>query len=78
LIKENWVWAWISQYQIRLIQGKTTPQEDKYVLNYLNEILRRTNRDDLVYDEDILPSPPEEVVKNVDKLTKDEILSKEK
>jgi|1186.fasta_scaffold990182_2 uncharacterized integral membrane protein len=76
LIKENWVWAWISQYQIRLIQGKTTAQEDKYVLNYLNEILKRTNRNDLVYEEDILPSPPEEVIKNVDELTKDELLSK--
>ncbi|HVH95853.1 MAG TPA: hypothetical protein VM682_02775, partial [Bacillus sp. (in: firmicutes)] len=63
-------------YQIRLIQGKTTPQEDKYVLNYLNEILKRTNRNDLVYDEDILPSPPEEVVKKVDELTKDELLPK--
>ncbi len=74
LIKENWVWAWISQYQIRLIKGKTTPKEDEYVLNYLNEILRRTNKHELVgNDNDILPFP-EEVLKDVDPLPKNEIL----
>ena len=76
LIKENWVWAWISQYQIRLIKGKTTPKEDEYVLNYLNEILRRTNKHELVgNDSDILPFP-EEVLKDVDPLPKKDSLPK--
>ena len=76
LIKENWVWAWISQYQIRLIKGKTTPKEDEYVLNYLNEILRRTNKHELVgNDTDILPFP-EEVLKDVDPLPKKDSLPK--
>ena len=76
LIKENWVWAWISQYQIRLIKGKTTPKEDEYVLNYLNEILRRTNKHELVgNDSDILPFP-EEVLKDADPLPKKDSLPK--
>jgi len=33
LLRQNWMWAWISQYQIRLIQGKTNPKEDKYIIN---------------------------------------------
>jgi hypothetical protein len=48
LINQNWVWAWIMQYQIRLIKGKTNPKEDKYVIKYLNDILIRTNKNDLM------------------------------
>jgi hypothetical protein len=48
LLRQNWMWAWISQYQIRLIKGKTNPKEDEYVINYLNEILVRTNKKDLI------------------------------
>ena len=48
LIQENWIWAWISLYQIRLIKGKTTPNEDLIVINYLNNILKRTKKDDLL------------------------------
>ena len=48
LLRQNWMWAWISQYQIRLIQGKTNPKEDEHIINYLNDILKRTNKHDLV------------------------------
>ena len=53
LINQNWVWAWIMQYQVRLIKGKTTKKEDEFVMNYLNDILRRTNKTELMaHDED--------------------------
>lgn len=53
LINQNWVWAWIMQYQIRLIKGKTTKKEDEFVLTYLNDILKRTNKTELMAkDED--------------------------
>ena len=48
LIQENWIFAWIAIYQIRLIKGKTTPEEDEAVLSYLNNILTRTKKDDLL------------------------------
>jgi hypothetical protein len=53
LINQNWVWAWIMQYQIRLIKNKTTKKEDEFVINYLNDILKRTNKTELMAkDED--------------------------
>jgi len=45
LLQENWVWAWISRYQIRLLQGKTTPEENAEVLKYLEFILKRNKKD---------------------------------
>ena len=48
LLQENWIFAWIAIYQIRLIKGKTTPEEDEAVLSYLNNILTRTKKDDLL------------------------------
>ena len=48
LLQENWIWAWIMQYEIRLIKGKTTSHEDEVVLNYLTNILKRTNKEDLL------------------------------
>ena len=48
LLQENWVWAWIMQYEIRLIKGKTNPKEDEAVIDYLNSILKRTKKDDLL------------------------------
>ena len=48
LLQENWIWAWIMQYEIRLIKGKTNPKEDKVVLDYLNSILTRTKKEDLL------------------------------
>ena len=48
LLQENWIWAWIMQYEIRLIKGNTTPHEDDVVLNYLTNILKRTKKEDLL------------------------------
>ena len=48
MTQENWIMAWLGIYQIRLIQGKTRPIEDEAVLNYLNSILIRTKKDDLM------------------------------
>jgi hypothetical protein len=48
LLQENWIWAWIMQFEIRLIQGKTTNEENNEVLSYLNGILRRTKKDELI------------------------------
>ena len=47
LLKENWVWAWISLYQIRLIEGKATPEESKVVRDYLEAILKAQKRESL-------------------------------
>src|SRR5919198_4540975 len=44
LLQENWVWAWIARYQIRLIEGKATPEESKQVLNYLEAIMQRQKK----------------------------------
>lgn len=48
LLNQNWVWAWIMQYQIRLIKSKTTTKEDEFVMKYLNDILKRTNKTELM------------------------------
>jgi hypothetical protein len=75
LIKENWVWAWISLYQIRLIRGKTSPHEDDIIIKYLNEILKGSNKHELMGKDnnDILPNPPEEILDDITQLTnKDE------
>jgi hypothetical protein len=60
LLRQNWMWAWISQYQIRLIKGKTNPKEDEYIINYLNDILIRTNKSELLGDDNASPFPKEE------------------
>lgn len=52
LLRQNWMWAWIMQYQIRLIQGKTNPKEDELVIRYLNDVLVRTNKSELVGQND--------------------------
>jgi len=44
LLQENWVWAWIARYQIRLIEGKATPEESKQVVNYLEGIMHRQKK----------------------------------
>ena len=41
LLQENWVWAWIARYQIRLIEGKASHEESKQVIDYLEAILQR-------------------------------------
>jgi magnesium-transporting ATPase (P-type) len=62
LLKENWVWAWISMYQIRLIEGKVTPEETRQIKEFLEGILKRQKKDALMshYLEDILKrqAPP--------------------
>ncbi len=44
LLQENWVWAWIARYQIRLIEGKATQEESKQVLSYLEAIMQRQKK----------------------------------
>ena len=41
LLQENWVWAWIARYQIRLIEGKASQAETRQVTEYLEAILQR-------------------------------------
>jgi len=60
LLRQNWMWAWISQYQIRLIKGKTNPKEDEYIINYLNDILIRTNKSELLGDDNNANRLPKE------------------
>ncbi|HXT83046.1 MAG TPA: hypothetical protein VN704_01755 [Verrucomicrobiae bacterium] len=80
LIRENWVWAWISQYQIRLIKGTTTPKEDEFVMKYLNEILKRTNKHELVGDDDVTPFPTDDMINDItesrDSVSKNEKVNK--
>jgi hypothetical protein len=47
-IKENWIWAWISMYQIRLIEGKVTPEETRQIKEYLDAILKAHKKDSLI------------------------------
>ena len=47
-LKENWIWAWISMYQIRLIEGKVTPEETRQVKDYLDAILKAHKKDSLI------------------------------
>lgn len=46
--QQNWILAWIFQFQIRQMQGKATPQEADRILNYLEEILRNQKKDGLI------------------------------
>lgn len=58
------MWAWVMQYPIRLIKGKTNPKEDGYIINYLNDILKRTNKSEFVgqdYDS-VITIPKEEKI----------------
>jgi hypothetical protein len=48
LLAENWIWAWMTRYQILLIEGKTTPEDNKEVLDYLENILRRHKMDNFI------------------------------
>lgn len=47
-LQENWIWAWISSYQIRLIEGKATPEETKQVKEYLEAILKKQKKEFLI------------------------------
>jgi|SRR5581483_6986927 len=57
MLKENWVWAWVMRYEIRLIQGKTTPEENEKMVNYLEMILKRQKKDALMTPDDLPPVP---------------------
>lgn len=46
--QQNWIMAWIFQFIIRQIKGNTTPEETEKVLNYLNEILKRQKKHNLM------------------------------
>jgi hypothetical protein len=48
LLRENWIWAWIMLYEIRLLEGKATPEESKKVKDYLKAILMAQKKDALV------------------------------
>lgn len=50
-IQENWISAWLLRHQIRLIQGKVTPEETDEVLRYLENIIKRGKREDLLLKE---------------------------
>lgn len=56
LLKENWVWAWIMIFEIRLIEGKATPEETRQVKEFLEGVLKRQKQDALMrhYIDDIL------------------------
>ncbi|HLC24607.1 MAG TPA: hypothetical protein VJJ25_03145 [Nitrosopumilaceae archaeon] len=45
MIQENWIWAWQNRYLIRLLQGKTTKEENEEVLKYLELILRKHKKE---------------------------------
>ncbi len=47
-LRENWVWAWISLYQTRLIEGNATPEETRQVKEFLESILKSQKRDNLI------------------------------
>ncbi|MCV0393547.1 MAG: hypothetical protein K5790_09715 [Nitrosopumilus sp.] len=51
-LQENWPIVWILRYQIRLIQGETTPEENKRMLTYLDNILKRHKKEDLMFDDE--------------------------
>jgi len=48
-IQENWISAWLLRHQIRLIQGKVTPEETQEVLMYLEKIMKRYKKEDLLH-----------------------------
>lgn len=55
LLKENWIWAWVMRYEIRLIQGKTTPEENEKMVKYLETILKRQKKDALITSDALPP-----------------------
>jgi hypothetical protein len=57
MLKENWVWAWVMRYEIRLIQGKTTPEENEKMVHYLETILKRQKKDALITSDKLPPVP---------------------
>lgn len=48
-VQENWISAWLLRHQIRLIQGKVTPEETEEVLRYLEKIMKRYKKEELLH-----------------------------
>lgn len=48
-LQENWISAWLLRHQIRLIQGKVTPEETEEVLRYLEKIMKRYKKEELLH-----------------------------
>ncbi len=46
--QQNWILAWIFQFQIKQMQGKATPQEAERIMNYLDDILKKQKKDGLI------------------------------
>jgi hypothetical protein len=57
LLNQNWVWAWVMRFEIRLIQGKTTPEENERMLKYLEAILKRQKKEALMATDKLPPVP---------------------
>jgi hypothetical protein len=55
MIKENWVWAWVMRYEIRLIQGKTSTEENERMVKYLEAILKRQKKEALMMSDQLPP-----------------------
>ena len=50
-LQENWPLIWIFRYQIKLIQGKTGTEENKRMIEFLDNILKRHKKEDLMFDD---------------------------
>ncbi len=55
MLQENWISAWLIRHQIRLIQGKVTPEETEEVLGYLENIIKRGKREELLHLKEKIP-----------------------
>lgn len=51
-IQENWISAWLLRHQIRLIEGKVSPEETEEVLRYLENIMKRYKKEELLHLKD--------------------------
>ncbi|WP_148680872.1 hypothetical protein [Candidatus Nitrososphaera gargensis] len=55
MLQENWISAWLLRHQIRLIQGKVTTEETEEVLRYLENIIKRGKREELLHPKEKIP-----------------------
>lgn len=54
LLQENWISAWLVRHQIRMLEGKATPEETREVMAYLEAILKRQKKDSLIHSDNRL------------------------
>lgn len=52
-LQENWISAWLLRHQIRLVQGKVTPEETAEVMRYLEKIMKRYKKEELLHLENM-------------------------